>query len=47
LFGTFRLAGIAQQIYYRFFHGQTTNPKAQFMGIVVHVLDARCKELLA
>ena len=47
LFGTFRLAGIAQQIYYRFFHGQTTNPAAQFMGIVVHVLDARCKELLS
>ncbi len=47
LFGTFRLAGIAQQIYYRFFHGQTTNPTAQFMGIVVHVLDTRCKELLA
>jgi aminoglycoside phosphotransferase (APT) family kinase protein len=47
LFGTFRLAGIAQQIYYRFFHGQTTNPAAGFMGIVVHVLDARCKDLLA
>ena len=46
LFGTFRLAGIAQQIYYRAFHGQTTNPKARFMGIVVHVLDARCRELL-
>lgn len=46
LFGTFRLAGIAQQIYYRAFHGQTTNPTARFMGIVVHVLDARCRELL-
>jgi aminoglycoside phosphotransferase (APT) family kinase protein len=46
LFGAFRLAGIAQQIYYRFFHGQTTNPAAGFMGVVVHVLDARCRELL-
>jgi aminoglycoside phosphotransferase (APT) family kinase protein len=46
LFGTFRLAVIAQQIYYRSFHGQTTNPAAQFMGVVVHVLDARCRELL-
>lgn len=46
LFGTFRLAVIAQQIYYRFFHGQTTNPRAQAMGVVVHVLDAQAHQLL-
>lgn len=46
LFGAFRLAGIAQQIYYRFAHGQTTNPAAGFMGVVVHVLDGRCRDLL-
>lgn len=46
LFGTFRLAVIAQQIYYRFFHGQTTNPKAGMMGQFVRILDARCTELL-
>ena len=46
LFGTFRLAVIAQQIYYRAFHGQTTNPKAAGMGMFVRILDARCTELL-
>jgi aminoglycoside phosphotransferase (APT) family kinase protein len=47
LFGTFRLAGIAQQIHYRAFHGQTTNPTARFMGVVVHVLDAQSRRMLA
>ena len=46
LFGTFRLAAIAQQIYYRSFHGQTTNPKAAMMGGFVRILDERCRELL-
>lgn len=46
LFGTFRLAGIAQQIYYRAFHGQTSNPAARMMGEFVRVLEARCEELL-
>lgn len=46
LFGTFRLAGIAQQIYHRFFHGQTTNPAAGFMGVVVHVLDTQARRAL-
>ncbi|MEI2777292.1 MAG: phosphotransferase family protein [Tetrasphaera sp.] len=47
LFGTFRLAGIAQQIYYRYVHGQTTNPTARGMGEVVRILDARSRELIA
>ena len=46
VFGLFRLAVIAQQIYYRFHHGQTTNPAyGAFRDVVVH-LDARCAALL-
>ncbi len=47
VFGLFRLAGIAQQIYYRFHHGQTTNPAyGAFRHVVAH-LDQRCARLLA
>lgn len=47
LFGTFRLAVIAQQIYYRAYHGQTSNPRAKAMGQFVPVLEARCTQLLS
>ena len=47
VFGAFRLAGIAQQIYYRFHHGQTTNPTYGGFRDVVRILDARCERLLA
>ena len=46
VFGLFRLAGILQQIYYRYFHKQTTN--ARFAGFV-HVaaaLEQLCLERL-
>ena len=47
VFGLFRLAVIAQQIYYRFHHGQTTNPAyGAFRSVVAH-LDRRCAALLA
>ena len=46
VFGTFRLAVIAQQIFYRFHHGQTTNPAYGEFGDVVRILDARCTALL-
>ena len=46
VFGAFRLAGIAQQIYYRFHHGQTSNPAYGTFGDVVRILDARCTTLL-
>jgi aminoglycoside phosphotransferase (APT) family kinase protein len=39
VFGLFRLAVIAQQIYYRFKLGQTKNPKFQAFGIFVTVLS--------
>ncbi|HSO64063.1 MAG TPA: phosphotransferase family protein [Ornithinibacter sp.] len=47
VFGAFRLAGIAQQIYYRFHHGQTSNPAYGRFRDVVRILDARCTALLA
>ena len=47
VFGAFRLAGIAQQIYYRFHHGQTSNPASGRFRDVVRILDARCTTLLA
>ena len=47
VFGGFRLAVIAQQIYYRFFHGQTTNPMYGEFVSIVRFLDAKCAELIA
>lgn len=38
VFGLFRLAVIAQQIYYRFYHGQTDNPKFMHFGQLVNIL---------
>ncbi len=47
IFGIFRLAIIIQQIYYRYYHGQTSNP--QFAGFVTisNYLHARCLQLIA
>ena len=38
-FGLFRLAVIAQQIYYRFFHGQTRDKRFEAFIWGVHALD--------
>jgi len=38
VFGLFRLAVIAQQIYYRYYHGQTDNPKFKNFGQLVNIL---------
>lgn len=46
IFGLFRLAVIAQQIYYRFFHGQTRNPQFANFGQSVRILDACCRDLV-
>ena len=40
VYGLFRLAGIAQQIYYRFYHGQTQDPRFGPLVQAVHVLEA-------
>ncbi len=46
VFGLFRLAVIAQQIYYRYYHGQTTNEAyARFLPMV-HYLEQRCVRLI-
>lgn len=47
VFGLFRLAVIAQQIHYRYFNGQTTNPSFAIMGPAVVYLESRCQRLMA
>lgn len=46
VFGLFRLAVIAQQIYYRYFHGQTTNEAYAVFGPAAQYLEDRCLMLL-
>ncbi|MCP4438283.1 MAG: phosphotransferase family protein [Aureispira sp.] len=46
VFGIFRLAVIAQQIYYRFYHKQTTNKKFVFFGVAVQMLERYCQRLI-
>jgi aminoglycoside phosphotransferase (APT) family kinase protein len=46
VFGLFRLAGIAQQIYYRYHHKQTRNPAFKNFWIFVHYLLWRCKRAM-
>ncbi|NYE37655.1 aminoglycoside phosphotransferase (APT) family kinase protein [Nocardioides cavernae] len=47
VFGLFRNAVIAQQIYYRYFHGQTTNEMFALFGPGVQILDRRIAEVLS
>ncbi|MBP6113857.1 MAG: phosphotransferase family protein [Acinetobacter sp.] len=46
VFGVFRLAVIAQQIYYRYYHKQTTNPAFKDFWIVIHALHIRALKLI-
>ena len=46
VFGLFRLATIAQQIYYRYLHGQTRNPAFRHFWILVNYFDWRCRRLI-
>lgn len=46
VFGLFRLAVIAQQIYYRYHHGQTRNPAFKRFWVAAHVLERRCRRLV-
>lgn len=46
VFGLFRLAVIAQQIYYRYFHGQTHNEAYAIFGPAAHYLEDRCLRLI-
>ncbi|MEM0911239.1 MAG: phosphotransferase family protein [Pseudomonadota bacterium] len=46
VYGLFRLAGIVQQIYYRFHHKQTRNPAYKQLWLLVHYLLYRCKKII-
>ena len=46
VFGLFRLAVIAQQIYYRYFHKQTTNESYAIFGPAAQYLEARCRSII-
>jgi aminoglycoside phosphotransferase (APT) family kinase protein len=46
VYGVFRLAVIAQQIYYRFHHGQTRNPAFRRFWLLAHYLEWRCRRLI-
>ncbi len=46
IFGLFRNAVIAQQIYYRYFHGQTSNEMFALFGTGVQIIGRRISELL-
>lgn len=45
-FGLFRLAAIAQQIYYRYYHGQTKDERFKSMIIGVHVLENAARRIV-
>lgn len=46
-FGLFRLAVIAQQIYYRYYHGQTTNEAYAILGQAVGMVADRLDQIIA
>lgn len=46
VFGLFRLGVIAQQIYYRYFHGQTTNEAYGRFGPAAAYLEHRCLQII-
>ncbi len=46
VYGLFRLAGIVQQIYYRYHHKQTRNPAFKNMWLFVHYLLYRCNKII-
>ncbi|MGY1815084.1 phosphotransferase [Blastococcus sp. SYSU D00820] len=47
VFGLFRVAVIAQQVYARYRARQTTNPQFRFFGVAVRLLERRCRRLVA
>ncbi len=46
VFGMFRLAGIAQQIYYRYFHGQTRDKRFAMLIFAVLILEKEAKKII-
>ena len=47
VFGLFRLGVIAQQIYYRYFHKQTTNEAYALFGPAAQYLEKRCLAIIS
>ena len=47
VFGLFRVAVIAQQVYARYMAKQTTNMQFRLFGIAVVVLELRCRRIIA
>lgn len=47
VFGLFRVAVIAQQVYQRYLTKQTTNKQFRSFGIAVMLLQWRCRRLIA
>ena len=45
-FGLFKLAGIAQQIYYRYYHGQTQDQRFQRFGYMVGILEKAARKII-
>ncbi len=46
VYGLFRLAVIAQQIYYRYYHRQTRNRAFRHFWILIHYLNLRCRRII-
>lgn len=46
VYGLFRLAGIGQQIYYRYHHRQTRNPAFKRIWILCNYFDWRCRRII-
>lgn len=46
VYGLFRLAGIVQQIYYRYHHKQTSNPAFKRLWMFSHYMIHRCKKII-
>jgi aminoglycoside phosphotransferase (APT) family kinase protein len=46
VYGVFRLAVIAQQIYYRYHHGETHNPAFKRFWLLAHYLERRCRRII-
>lgn len=46
VYGLFRLAVIVQQIYYRYHHGQTSDPRFREFWQLTNYLDQRCRALI-
>ncbi len=45
-FGVFRIAVILQQIYYRFYHGQTQDQRFKMLIFGVHIIDGMTKKMI-